>query len=162
MSLQVSMLHMLDCPVSVVSAGVSKCLCHLCRPQLSLQVSGICPHHVAIKGRCVFVHHEQQVVHGLMKGRDQSPHHAVQIVKLSLAIRHLSHHGPKPRPLQDKHRVDKTDVKRGRSLILIEKKKTHQSSDRCRNGSSSWCCCPSANAVDKLPQRQRYKPLLFL
>lgn len=58
-----------------------------------------CSRHVAVEGTRVGVHHEQQLIYGLMEWRDEPPHHAIQALKLPLPIGHLTHHGTQRRPL---------------------------------------------------------------
>lgn len=60
------------------------------------------PHHVAVEGRRVRVHHEQKLVHGLMKWGNQPSHHTIQVLKLPLPICHLPHHGSQCCPLDHK------------------------------------------------------------
>lgn len=67
--------------------------CALAPEDLTWKVLGDLSHHVAVEGRRVGVHHQQELVHGLMKRGYQPPHRTVQVLKLPLPICHLSHHG---------------------------------------------------------------------
>lgn len=69
------------------------------------KVLGDLSHHVAVEGGRVGVHHEQKLVHGLMKRGYQPPHHSVQVLKLPLPIRHLPHHGSQRRPLDQERTI---------------------------------------------------------
>lgn len=59
-------------------------------------------HHVAVERRWVLVHHEQKLIHGLVKWGNQPSHHTIQILKLPLPICHLPHHGSQCCPLDHK------------------------------------------------------------
>lgn len=66
--------------------------------------------HVAVEGTRVGVHHEQQLIYGLMEWRDEPPHHAIQALKLPLPIGHLTHHGTQRRPLQRRQGTARKEV----------------------------------------------------
>lgn len=59
-------------------------------------------HHVTVEGTGVGIHHEQQLLYGLMEWRDEPPHHSIQVLKLPLPIGHLTHHRTQRCPLQRK------------------------------------------------------------
>lgn len=117
-------------------------------------------HHVAVEGRRVCIHHEQQLIHRLMKRGNQPPHHPVQVFKLPLTVSHLAHHGAQCCPLQDR------DVMRETYLIDSSSRnaavRPYQSGDSSRNRSSARSRRPSADALHKLLQRQRHQPGVLL
>lgn len=71
----------------------------------ALQLLDLPPHHVVVEGGGVGIHHVQQFIHGLIKWRNQPPHHTVQILKLPLPIRHLTNHGTQCGPLQEGYEI---------------------------------------------------------
>lgn len=96
--------------------GIFSAACNIMRQTIKLEALNVIAHvanvfceqssssrHVAVKGTRVSVHHEQQLIYGLMEWRDQPPHHAIQALKLPLPVGHLTHHGTQRRPLQRKH-----------------------------------------------------------
>lgn len=102
---------------SLVLLGIFKAACNKKRQREKLKCCAVIPehhnwkvlgdfsHHVAVKGRRVCVHHEQKLVHGLMKRGYQPPHYAIQVLKLPLPVCHLSHHGSQRCPLDHKRSI---------------------------------------------------------
>lgn len=66
--------------------------------------------HVAVESIRVIIHHEQQLIYGLMEWRDELPHHTIQALKLPLSIGHLTHHGTQGRTLQQKQSMSREEV----------------------------------------------------
>lgn len=96
-----------------------------------------------------------------MKWRNQPPHHTVQILKLPLPIRHLTNHCTQCCPLQEGYKINEVTKSRIVSFCY-EPKSSYHRTDCCRNWSSSGSCCPSTNALNKLPQRQRHQLSILL
>ena len=57
-------------------------------------------HHVLTEGSSICIHKRNQVLHGFVQGWDQASHLGVQVIELTVAIRHKTNHGTQGCTLQ--------------------------------------------------------------